>query len=313
MIDRLIILIILLSIAVAAAGQPVVQKQKPVVQKQQPADITLRDFRYHASVEDESLFEPFRRKPGLAFLGSALIPGTGQAINKKWLRAGAFFLAEAALLTLHFTQLHEARKQQRQYRRFADDHWSVVGYARWLVNYHDNNNIANAHIDDLRSQIQGMSAAYDPDIDWKRVDLQLLREVEENTPFIYPDGTVSHNFSHLMPDYGSQQYYELISKYYQYGPGWRDFGTNREGETLDSLYRLNWDGSDMPYNFFRGAGLAQSFNDHFRFAGNMVSLLILNHVVSAFDAFLTVKINNNRLKAEAKLLRPNSFTLKYHF
>ncbi|WP_171032753.1 hypothetical protein [Fodinibius saliphilus] len=271
------------------------------------SNITIQELQpkinYTASTP---FFQPIRKKAGLALLSSAIVPGSGQAANGKWIRAGAYFLAEIIFVGMHIKNLRDARAEERQYKRFANNNWSVVNYAKWLVEYHDQNQqINNPYINELANEISGVTANYDPDKDWNKVDLELLRNVERNTPFVFSDDGIGNKFSHVMPDYGSQQYYELISKYYQFGPGWSDF---------TSKYQLSWDGSDMSRYFFRGADLAEQFNDSYRLAGNMVSLLILNHIVSAFDSFLTVKIKNNRLETHTNFLNPyKSFSLKYHF
>lgn len=259
-------------------------------------------------------YQPIREQPGYAFLSSAIIPGSGQAANGKWVRAGVYFLAEAILAGIHFKSYHDAKVEQRRYNQFADNNWSVVNYAKWLVQYHDQNNLNNPYIKQLRQQVSGASASYNPQQDWEKVDIELLRKVEQHTPYVFSDSDVGNMFSHEMPDYGSQQYYELISKYYQFGVGWRDFGQDRNGNNLDNAYQLSWNGTDMPISFFRGATLAKDFNDSYRLAGNMLSFLILNHVVSAFDAFLTVRIKNNRLESETDLLNPHqTFILRYRF
>lgn len=277
--------------------------------------ITIQDLKPKINYAGaRPFYRPIQKKPGFAFLSSAIIPGTGQAANGKWLRAGAYFLAEVILAGIHFKSYHDAKVEKRRYHQFADNNWSVVNYAKWLVNYSDQNNLNNPYIDQLRNEIAGKSASYNPREDWRKVDIELLRKVEQNTPYVFPGDRVGNTFSHEMPDYGSQQYYELISKYYQYGVGWDDFGKNRDGESLDSFYRLSWDGTDMPFNFFHGAALAKDFNDSYRLAGNMLSFLILNHIVSAFDAFLTVKVKNNRLEADTDLLNSHqTFILRYHF
>lgn len=298
----------------------ILQAQSVILSKESKADeptkkITLSDFKYRPLHNGSgSLMNPITQQPGLALVSSAIIPGAGQAANGKWLRAGAYILAEAVLLTVHFNRLNDARNQERQYKQYAEENWSVVTYAQWLDNYYEQNGIAgNEALNRLRNQIEGVAPAYDHDIDWDVIDIETLREVERDTPFIYPDGSSSNNFSHTLPSYGSQQYFELISKYFQYGPGWRDFGTARNGDPIDNAYQLSWDGSDLSSGFFQGSSLAERFNDNYRIAGNMISLLVLNHIVSAFDAFLTVKIKNNRLKAETNLLSPEMFSIKYRF
>ncbi len=267
--------------------------------------ITIDDLKPKIDYTQSSPFyQPAREKAGWALLSSAVIPGSGQAINKKWMRAGLYFLAEAVMVGVYLKSSHDAKAEERRYKRFANNNWSVVNYAQWLVEYHEQNNLSNSYIDDLKKHIENKTADYNPNSDWSKVDIDLLRNVERNTPFVYPE-YVGNNFSHIMPDYGSQQYYELISKYYQYGPGWNDFSTQ---------YRLNWDGSGMSNHFILGAQMAEDFNDSYRLAGNMVSFLILNHVVSAFDAYLTVKIKNRKLEANTNLLNPHrTFTLKFHF
>lgn len=277
--------------------------------------ITFEDLKPKINyLNSTPFYQPLREKTGLALLSSAIIPGSGQAANKKWVRAGVYFLAEAAFLGIHLKSIHDARVEHRRYKQFANNNWSVISYAKWLVDYHRKNNLSNPYINQLQNNISGVTAAYDPDIDWNNIDIELLRKVERNTPFVFPDRISDNNFSHVMPDFGSQQYYELISKYYQFGSGWNDFGSNQNGNPLDSKYQLSWDGSDMPYNFFLGSNLAEDFNDSYRLAGNMLSLLVLNHVVSAFDAFLTVKLKKSRIETLTNLLSPyRTFSVKYHF
>jgi len=274
----------------------------------QDSSITMQDLQPTINYADsDPFYQPLREKSGWALMSSAIIPGAGQAANKKWIRAGAYFLAELVLIGVHVKSFYDAKAEQRKYKKFADNNWSVVTYAKWLVQYHDQNGLdnENPYIDQLENEVSGISASYDPDQDWDNGSLELLRNVERNTPFVYAPGEVGNDFSHVMPDYGSQQYYELISKYYQYGPGWNDF---------NAQYQLPWDGSAMPDNFFMGSNLAKDFNDSYRLAGNMISLLILNHIVSAFDAYLTVKAKNAKLEASTNFLTPSrAVSFKFHF
>ena len=312
------VLVLLLASAQQAEAQPL-KENLPRPHRAAPDSdrtVTMDDFRYRSSTvaRDGSAapWQLMQQKAGVAMLGSALIPGLGQAANRKWIRAGAYLAADALLLAVHFTSLNQARDRERRYEQFANSNWSVVTYAQWLVDYNEQNNIPNPRIDELRQQVEGVNPAYNPEEDWRIVDIELLRAVERETLYFSPDGP-GNPFSHVLPDYGSQQYYELISKYYQYGPGWNDFGQDRTGGSLDDLYLLAWDGSDMPFNFFQGADLAERFNDKYRLAGNMVSLLVLNHVVSAFDALFTVRFNNSRMETETNLFKARQFTLRYHF
>lgn len=313
--ETLIIVLFCFGLSLQAQAQPVrtIFHQAATPDSATAEKITINDLKPPLKLDDNrSLFQTIREKPGAAFLSSAIIPGSGQAVNGKWYRAGIYLLAEIAAVGLHFRYRHKAKKQQRRYENFADNNWSVVNYAHWLVQYYDANPISNPDVENLRDEISGVEASYTPREDWAKIDIELLRSIERETPFVFPDRT-GNNFSHTMPEYGSQQYYELISKYYQYGPGWNDFGRDRFGEILGNPYRLEWNGSNMPLNFFTGSEMAETFNNSYRFAGNMISLVILNHIVSAFDSFLTVKIKNKRLRANANPLTGQAFSFQYHF
>src|SRR5690554_6468365 len=43
---------------------------------------------------DALVIEATQKNPGVAFLASAILPGSGQALNGKWIRAGIYFTAE---------------------------------------------------------------------------------------------------------------------------------------------------------------------------------------------------------------------------
>ena len=298
-------LTLLLAVSVSSGAQPLKtnlpfhsEDHQLREQSIDTSSLTMNDFYLPQQQQTESPsmgpWEAMQKKAGIALLGSAIIPGLGQAANAKWIRAGTYFLADVALLTMHLYLDSEGENLQNDYQNFADTHWDARNYAEWLINYHDENNITNEHLDELRAEMNSGS---------DQIDLNILRDVERNTPFVNTDGSVSNNFSHVLPDYGSQQYYELISKYYQYGPGWDDFNTR---------YQLAWNGSDMSPRFHQGADMSEEFNDKLRLAGNMLGYMLLNHAISAFDAMITVKLKNSRIEAQPGVFGA-PFSLKYHF
>lgn len=262
------------------------------------------------------LFDPLREKAGLAFLSSALIPGSGQAANGKWGRAGVYFAAEVIGIIWHLDANARARRQERAYEDFTNQNWSVVAYSQWLVNYSAVHDLNNGY-QTLAAQVSNLTPNFtDSRSDWRRVDINVLRNVERLTPYIYANGRGS-NFSHLLPNYGSQQYYELISKYYQYQPGWRDWYNQVTIGSDQSIgnYIYMWNGQDQPFGlFYQGRDRAQQFNDNYRTAGNILKLLVVNHVVSAFDAYFTVRVRNTRLETQTNLMNPTrSVSLILHF
>lgn len=292
--------------------------------------VQISDFAYQAS--ESTVLDLSRNNPGIAFAASALVPGSGQALNGKWFRAGIYFAVEAAGLIYHFDRNAAARRQERAYENFTHENWSVVAYAQWLVQYSDANNLNQTQLNALRDMVFSGGRPIAPTwgntpSDWSEVNIFILHEVEKQTPFILntPDGCWNNNppncdrrseFSHELPQYGSQQYYELISKYYQFQPGWRDWYneiTTAENQTA-ALYQYMWNGKDQPFTlFYQGRDRAEQFNDNYRKAGNILKLLLVNHVVSAFDALFTVQLNNSRIETNANMLSMEQFSLTWHF
>lgn len=245
----------------------------------------------NGSTSASGFIQTLQTKPGAAFLTSAAVPGSAQLANRSFLRAALYLAMEAATLTIHTTQNAKARTKEASYERYANGNWSVVKYAAWLVDYHDFHELDNPYIEDLRSIVTGVNPAYDISVDWKAIPIDLLRNVERNTLYVYMLSRGANSFSHVMPDYGSQQYYELISKYYQYGPGWSDFNP--------TLFTLPWNGTAMTSQFYEGRDRAEIFNNHYRTAGNMLTLLIANHMISAFDAYFSVALKQSRVSMTA--------------
>ena len=273
--------------------------------------ITLSDFKPEANQGFGSSFiNAERTSPGFAFISSAIIPGSAQAANGKWVRASIYALTEAATVFYYFNRNNAAKRQERAYESYANSNWSVVAYAQWLVNYSQENSLTNGY-QDLAANIAGKSPDYSNTTnDWLKVNIGILHSVERETSYIFESRRAS-NFSHNLPSYGSQQYYELISKYYQFQSGWSDIYQNPSLNPNNPYYK--WDGSDSSPQFYLGRDSAAEFNDNYRLAGNILNLILINHIISAFDGMLTVKLKNSRLQAHANLMRSDSFSLVLHF
>lgn len=243
--------------------------------------------------------------PGVGWMSSLILPGSAQLVDQQWARGGLYLGLEVAVWAIFASNESAARKGERAYERFANQQWSVVKYAQWIIDYHDAHGLSNPYLSDLQQQVNGLQPAYDIQVDWARVPIGTLRNVERNTLYVYGTQRGANNFSHVMPDYGSQQYYELVSKYYQYGPGWSDFDPT-------DVY-LPWNGSDMSPKFYEGRDKAQAFNDQYRTASSMLSLVIMNHVISAFDSFFSRRLAQSRLELSAPSTPSEVATLRLHF
>jgi hypothetical protein len=91
-------------------------------------------------------------------------------------------------------------------------------------------------------------------------------------------------FSHSLHVEKDQQYYEMIGKYDQFHAGWDDFDGNKPDLTL-TPHRDEYD--EMRYKS----------NMAFKNASACVMGVLLNHVLSAFDAGWTIKSANKKLHA----------------
>ena len=275
-------------------------------------DLSINDFSFQQS--SNGFINAQQTVPGVAFLSSAILPGSAQAVNGKWARAGVYLAVEAFSIFYYINRNNVAKDQERAYEAFTHQEWSVVAYSQWLIGYYDNNGLSHDKLDQLRTMVGGL----DPDFsdtrnDWNRVNINLLQEIERETDLVC--GTCgSGDFSHVLPAYGSQQYYELISKYYQFEGGWSDFYAENvavNNPNYDYLYDNKGDLASPL--FLLGAERADRFNNNYRRAGNILNLLVINHVVSAFDALFSVKLKNAQVQASANMMRPDSFSLTLHF
>lgn len=254
------------------------------------------------SGEHSSFLSSLRNSPGTAFLSSAIIPGSAQAVNRNWFRAGLFAAVEATAIILAIDYRNRGARGERNYERDADQNWSVVQYAQWLIEYHNVHNLSNPHIGNLEDEVTGLTPAFDTDIDWNAVDINTLRNAERSTRYITTDDQTANNFSHSLPAYGSQQYYELIAKYYQYQAGWKDYHDFHDqlghtGSDFNQRFFFDRNGAYASSLFWQFADDAERFNDLYRTGRSFQMLLIVNHVASAFDALFTVQLKQNRVEA----------------
>lgn len=267
---------------------------------------------------ERGFMPPISNHAGYSFAASAIVPGLGQAANENWVRAGLFLAVEAAAIYFMVDYTNRGRRGERSYEAWADQNWSVVQYANWLIEYHEVHAIENPYLDQLRENLNGAEAQFDTDTDWSVVDLAVLRRAERNTPYITTDDLGANNFSHVLPDYGSQQYYELIAKYYQYQGGWSDYNRfhndlGHTGNLFNRRFLIDRNGEFASPFFWEGVERSQLFNDQYRTGRNFLSLLIVNHMASAFDAYFTVRLRQNRISATPGATPDRYLTMRYLF
>jgi len=205
-----------------------------------------------------------KKSLALGVILSAILPGAGEFYGESYLKAGIFFGVEVLAWSYFIYFTKKGDNKEAEYQAYANTYWDVRTYARWLKN-----------------ESFDQSGGIDPD----EPNLDVLREqimVCERA-----------NFSHTMPEYYSQQYYELIGKYQNFQGGW----TNLEHVPTKAPGPYNYVTYHDPI-FTNYANERQEANDFYDYAKIGPITVILNHILSAADAAWTISAYNNKIKVE---------------
>jgi hypothetical protein len=212
-----------------------------------------------------------------AFLGavmSAVIPGAGEFYAQSYIKSAIFFAVEVGLWSFYAINRSNGDNKTDEYEGIANSNWSLKKYATWLK---DNNFNGASNINIPAGEPANGSA------EWENLRLQ-VNEVERI------------NFSHSLPKFGDQQYYEVIGKYQSFIAGWSysDINAVNSGNYLS--YR--------PSQVDAYMGVRQDANDFYDMASLSTNIVIANHLLSAADAAWSVSMFNKELKVST------SFELK---
>lgn len=220
---------------------------------------------FHKNISAES-----EKSPVLGGVLSAIVPGAGEFYSKSYIKAAIFLALEAGLWIGYSVFQNKSKDQEAYYKGIADgpNGWSVRKYATWLRD-------------------QAGATGVNPN----ESDLNVLRN--------QINAFESTKFSHQLPAYGSQQYYELIGKYQNFVPGWSDASANISA-TVNYSDPNSYVNVKTPlfnsYSFDR-----QKANDYYNTSTRFITGVIVNHVLSAADAVWSVHMFNSNLKVKTGL------------
>jgi hypothetical protein len=221
------------------------------------ADATSADF----VIEDPGDLRGTPKSPYLAAALSLILPGLGEYYVGDQLWRGMIFTAlDGGLWYGHFSYLGRGDDSATAFHAFADTYWDPARYAdtlNWLLDRAD----LNYEITD-------------------RTNFSQINHAED-TISLYVQG---FPISHRLPAKGSQQYYELISKYLQFVHGWKD----HESGGPSALY-------------LRHADMRANMNYQYEIADYFLFGLILNRVLSAIDAVLLTRDHNSDIRVAGEL------------
>ena len=206
------------------------------------------------------------KSPLLGGAMSLLIPGAGQLYSDRYLKSGIFFAVEVAALTAAIVYNNKGNSKTSEFQAYANQHWSAVDYAIWI-----NQNGANYEVPGTTYP----TITINPNTSlpsWQRVDFNQINDWE----------SLPHKvgFSHELPVYNTQQYYELIGKYSQFKYGWDTYVGPDGTRYGDDGYTLTY----IPQQMLDYAHNRGKANDYYYTAGLATILVVTNHVISALDA-----------------------------
>lgn len=233
------------------------------------------------------------KQPFLSGLFSLLVPGTGQLKNKDYLKAALFIVAEGVLI---YYKLHNDKKGDDQtefFENFANQNWSPAEYAKWSLNKFNLNINDYPDLFDDKGNIKN----------WKTLN-KMESDISSTAAGKY--------YSHSLAPLGEQQYYEMIGKYVQFNPGWKDFNPEMDFNFGDPVTQM----------FTKYAGYRGEANDYYNTASTFMTLIIVNHFLSAVESFFSAKIHNRRIELNSvydevklynKRIRYTGLNVKFNF
>jgi len=286
--------------------------------------LPLQAFAQTSSDSLEAIFTKSRRSIPLAFGMSALIPGAGQLYNRDWIKAAIALAGEATALFLYQTWHSRGVSGRDAYQSQAHTYWSPVKYAYWLNDYSKylsqlpSGQPVNVSPIDLPESIVRVNLKQ-PDTWTQSEELAiraLFNEIRRVESSVYHGGTGAA-FSHVLPFFGEQQYYELIGKYFQYAPGWDDYvAVARDGHVTwidengnfipsiePELGEPGGSKENISSRFYQYASDHADANGYLRRASRVTTLLVVNHIIAAVDAAIFARLHNRRMQVRLGLMQ----------
>lgn len=256
-----------------------------------------------------------QRSVPLAFVLSAVVPGAGQFYNKQYVKAGIAVALEAAVITGYTMLRTKGLDAETDFQNVAHQNWSPNRYATWLNDYSDYlSSELGAVITAPKIQVVNSVDFTNPS-GWSSADqaavntlFSQIRAIERQV--YHPETGAA--FSHQIPDFSAQQYYELIGKYFQFAPGWDDYGNWKDDQgrftaAIDpEMTGTNGSKPNVSSSFYAYAEEHADAQDMLREASRISLLFIFNHLIAAVDAAVSAKLFNNKVESQMGLAY-NSF------
>jgi len=188
------------------------------------------------------------------FLYSLVVPGAGEFYAGSKIKAILFFGLEAGFWTGYFSYHKKGKNKETEFLNYADIHWNEKKYRDSLLVHY--------------GVVIDTPGTFIVSIDTLRRDTLVIIET--------------------LPSSKDQQYYEMIGKYQQFRFGWDDYNA-----VLYYLAIANKQEYASPNNSFY-LNLRHDSNSLLDKANRFVMFSLANHLLSAFDAALSVRSHNRK-------------------
>ncbi|MEI8134500.1 MAG: hypothetical protein WCH46_05395 [bacterium] len=206
---------------------------------------------------------PTHKSGFLAGALSAVLPGLGEYYVGDQIWRGIIFTAiDAGLWFERYHYISKGDDAYSSFQKYSDTYWSSKLYSDTL----------NFLLGRAGKQYRISDSN----------DFSQINRAEDSLREFFP------NLTHNLPARGSQQYYELISKYIQFTGGWRD--------NLDGI-------PEHSAEYQKAAFMREDMNHQYEVADDFLYGLILNRVLSVIDAVLLARDHNTPIHLEGELQR----------
>ncbi len=241
-----------------------------------------------------SATEPAKtRSPILAGMMSAILPGAGEFYAESYWQSALFFALEVFAWQQYLSKTDDGHRAEREFVRFANADQAAGfdqfdGGTAWDARRYAQN-LSAIYKDDPTLGDAAKALAFPATLqEIGKGNYTTLNDFERQATF--ENGST---FSHTLPGFGEQQYYELIGKYATYTIGWYDFP---ESELSRSF-------TYKSAAFRRYATMRGQANALLKEASTVLSLIVVNHALSIADAIWSTARYNDRVKTRLRLRR----------
>jgi hypothetical protein len=225
-------------------------------------------------VPGDSFEFSYEKSPGKAFLLSAILPGAGELYaGAKW-RALAFSSVEIFSWIMYFHSKNTGNDLESDYKKYADLHWDLIN---WLDLSPTNDKC-------------GPELTHHLYITYKKGDSEQEFVIDKDFYGVYDS---LKNDGGVIEPVKTRDYYENIGKYGQFACGWDDYLETHtiDGVTVSDTIFVSPDRNHYLHQ-------RKDSNDALKMATNFATVIMFNHLFSAFHAQIAAKQYSSEPKQE---------------